>query len=418
MSRALSREPGRRRRLPPPPCHKVVRRPLPAVRRAVEGGDAIWTTIAATSLGVLAPFLVGTLSVLMRRDFAIGPRDIGIAVGAFFTVAGLAARVLGRTVERIGSARSILVATAVSTTGLLVIAGANHWLVVVFGLVLGGIASAMIHPATAQLLAKNVGTSNLGLAFGLKQSGAPASTMLAGLAIPAIGLWIGWRATFLVAAAVVIILGSVVVRTVHNIAERGLADLERPQVVSHTRLPILALGAGLGTAAGNALGVLLVDGGVRFSGVTESTAGYVLAGVSAAAILTRIVLGRGVDVGWLDGSRLLVWMPALGVVGAGFLALPTVATFVVGAALAYPIGWGWSGLLHYCVVSPHRDSAARLTGVLMTGFSLGAAAGPLALGIVAQQTSYRVTWIATAVLFALAAVTMSVGRVGLGTLDA
>lgn len=378
--------------------------------RARPVTSAVWITVVATSLGVLAPFLVGALSVLMQDDFDIGPRDIGVAVGAFFAVAGLAARILSRTVERIGVARSMAVATAIGTASLLAVAVADRWLIVVLGLVLGGTGSATIHPATAQLLAANVETHNLGVAFGFKQSGAPASTLVAGLAIPMLALWIGWRATFVAAAGVVAVVGLMVVRVVARLGDikRQRVDAGAPTALpSHVRL--LALGAGLGNAAGNAFAALLVDGGVRFSGVTESTAGYVLAAMSVAAVAMRVVLGWAADTGRYETSRLLVWMPAIGVAGAALLAIPTPAAFVVGAVLAFPIGWGWSGLLHYQVVAPHRDAAARLTGGLMTGFSLGAAAGPLALGFVADATSYAVTWLLAGGLFVLAATAMHVG---------
>ncbi len=373
---------------------------------------AIWVTIAATSLGVLAPFLVGALSVLMQRDFAIGPQDIGLAVGAFFTVAGVVARVQGRMVERIGTAPSLGVATAVATAALLMIATAGSWTTVVLGLVLGGTASAMIHPATAQLLADSVGDRRLGLAFGFKQSGAPVSTMLAGLAVPAVGLSIGWRPTFLIASGVVLAVGSTLVSLVKGAVPSPYRSEGHGATRPHRGLWLLALGAGLGNAGGNALAALLVDGGVRFSGVTEATAGYTLGAVSAGAILVRIGLGVAVDRGRADSDRLLVWMPGLGVIGATVLAFPSPASFVVGAAVAYPIGWGWSGLLHHRVVAPQRHAAARMTGVLMTGFSLGAAGGPLMLGFVAHQTSYRLAWISTGLLFALSAAAIRSGRKG------
>ena len=68
------------------------------------------------------------------------------------------------------------------------------------------------------------------------------------------------------------------------------------------------------------------------------------------------------------------------------------------------------GLVHFAVVRDNRANAATATGVIQTGLSLGAAAGPLLFGLLTAATSYDTAWLAAAVVAALAAVTFTVAR--------
>ena len=375
-----------------------------------RGRIAIWVTIAVTGFAVLCPFLVGALSVVMQDEFDLDSSDIGLAVGAFFAVSGSTAQMAGRIVARIGTRRSIVVAALVGATGLLVIATAETWWVVVAGLVIGGSAAASVHPATAQLLAATVRGRHLGLAFGVKQAGGPASTLLAGLAIPTLALWVGWRLTFVVAAAFISVLGLVAARVVGGLEADPSppeedVELEAPPM----RLRLLAVGSLLGTAGGNSLGAMLADSGTRYADLGEATIGFTIAGLSIATLAMRVGSGWAADAGRLDTDRMLRGMPALGMIGAALLAVPTQATFFVGAALAFSFGWGWGGLLHYRVIAPQRGHAARLTAVLMTGFALGAATGPVLIGFVADVATYRVAWLVASLLFGLTWVSLYYG---------
>jgi predicted MFS family arabinose efflux permease len=372
---------------------------------------AIGLTVLSTTLAVLPPFLVGALSVLMRQDFQIGAKDIGMAAGVFFATTGSLARFSGPLVERIGASRGMLAASVVGSSSLLVVATADRWSMVLLGMVLGGAASALIHPAAAELLAAAVAENRLGLAFGLKQAGAPMATLLAGLALPTVGTLFGWRSTFVGASAVVGVAVVAVGLTVSRLGVRArLPDLPRGPV-PRAGLRLFVVGAALGTAAGNSVGAMLVDTGVHFVGLGRAVVGYTLAGLSVVAFLTRVMLGWWADVSvGLDIRRLLVWMPGIGMLGLLLLAAPTPAVFFVGSALAFSFGWGWGGLLHYLVVFRHRDQAARVTGMLMPGFSFGAAAGPLALGFAAESFSYSVAWILGGLLFGVSAAVMHLAR--------
>ncbi|MDK3258472.1 MFS transporter [Blastococcus capsensis] len=73
-------------------------------------------------------------------------------------------------------------------------------------------------------------------------------------------------------------------------------------------------------------------------------------------------------------------------------------------------GWGWTGLFHFAVIRDDRSAAASVTGFVQTGLSLGAGAGPLLFGVIAQAFSYTAAWLTTAGLCLVAAVIMRIGR--------
>ena len=76
---------------------------------------------------------------------------------------------------------------------------------------------------------------------------------------------------------------------------------------------------------------------------------------------------------------------------------------VLAALVAGGCGWAWPGVLS-CVVS----AARRPAGVgAMAGLFTGAVAGPLAVGVLAQQEQFAIAWAACATFALLAACTVS-----------
>jgi predicted MFS family arabinose efflux permease len=82
--------------------------------------------------------------------------------------------------------------------------------------------------------------------------------------------------------------------------------------------------------------------------------------------------------------------------GFGLLATETSAPFVVGALLAFALGWGWPGLFNLAVVDSHREAPGAATGVSQTGIYLGAALGPAAIGAISAGAGFPAAWGAAA----------------------
>ena len=76
-------------------------------------------------------------------------------------------------------------------------------------------------------------------------------------------------------------------------------------------------------------------------------------------------------------------------------------------SLAGGFGWAWSGALTHAVVERSPDAPARAVGTMLTGLLLGNAAGPLLIGLLADDGHYAAAWSVCGVL-ALAAAALAV----------
>ena len=76
---------------------------------------------------------------------------------------------------------------------------------------------------------------------------------------------------------------------------------------------------------------------------------------------------------------------------------------MAGAVIAFAIGWGWPGLFNLAVVDLNREAPGAATGVTQTGIYVGAAAGPLAYGLLSTEIGYSGAWLVSGALCLLAA---------------
>lgn len=372
-------------------------------RRGVVDGDGrirvVVIACAASTVVVSPPFLLGALAVQIGVDLGLTPATLGGMSSLFFGVTAISSIALGRVVQDRGVWASLTGILAVNIVALMMILTAQSLVWLGAGMAVGGAANGAVHPAANALLAQGV-DGRLGLALGLKQASMPASTLVAGIAVPVIALTVGWRMVpGLMAAGSLVILGA------SRRQDRSAVEVVgRPSV--HALAPFtggiftaLIVGAALGATASSTLGAFVVDSGVRMSGVGEAAAGIVVAGAGIVGMATRVGFGW-----YVDGRRdrtpydTSTWMLVVGAGGFLLLASPTAPGYVAGALLAYGAGWGWQGLLHFAVIIRTRTTAARATGQLLTGFAGGSALGPLVLGQVAERFGYASMWQASAVL--------------------
>lgn len=372
---------------------------------------AVTVAVLGTSTAILPPFLVAATAVRMREDFPLTAAGIGAGVCVFFVVMALASRQMGLAVHRFGVSRLSAVGTGCTTASLLLVASAPSWWVVVVGLAVGGVGNAIVHPATSSLLASTVDPRKLGLAFGVKVSGGPGATLVAGLSVTGLAGATSWRGVVGAAAALVLALGVLQNHVGRRLAAPAPASPTTRTGGSAPSISVLVpFGVALAAAAGTAVAALMVDMGVRFAGLGTAGAGSVLTAGSVVGIVVRLGLGWYSDqrpTGRIDGF--VVWLPAAGAVGALLLLLDRPAAFVVGALLAYGAGWGWMGVLHHLLARRYPRDTAYATGAVMAGVGWGSAAGPLLLGFVVTEFSYAAAIAAAAALFVASAASMRRG---------
>lgn len=371
---------------------------------------ALLLAVCVTGVGLLPAFLVGGMAVPIRDALDIGPVGIGAATACFFGIAGIFASPLGSLVHSRGIRYGLVTTGLVATTSMTIVGLAHSYWLLVVALSVGGCGAATAHPTANSLIAARVGSSRLGVAFGVKQSSVPAITMLAGLAVPAIALTLGWRWAFAVGGLLAL-----------GVAAQGMFGLDQPPESirapcrgsrprpGRTRLLLVTVSGCLATAAATAMAVFLTDSAVH-AGMSTAAAGGLFALCSALGLGNRLLLGWAVDRVIGSPYALMSVLIGVGACGYAFLSQESTHTFIIGALLAYGAGWAWTGVFEFAIVSAEPHAAAPTTGFVHTGLAVGAAVGPLAFGLLASGWSYQVAWGGAAATALLASGMMLTGR--------
>jgi MFS family permease len=387
------------------------------------GARATALGVAVGAATVLPGFLVGALSLQIREALGASLGAVAAGVTVFFSAGALSAGPLGRVSERVGPLSSIRASVIATGLALLAIAAFAGSLLVLFVLLaVAGLANGANQPAINLYMAEEVHTERQGLAFGVKQSAIPAAITLSGLALPVLALPLGWRWTAAICGALVLCVAVVVTRRSRGVA--GARAAARSEAAETPELPprltrplfLLAIGAALAAFGPSALSAGLVATAVH-ADVSEGTAGLALAVGSAASLVVRVALGARADRRADYGFRVVTLLLAFGAVGFGLLATGAQVPILVGAFLAFTLGWGWPGLYNLAVVQRHRSAPAAATGITQSGIYVGAATGPAAFGLLVGGFGYSFAWAAIAGVALLSAVAIGIAQSRFGTLD-
>lgn len=351
------------------------------------------------------------MAVQVRTDLEFSEAGVGVAVGAFFFTASVLSAAMGRCAERVGGGRALrLAALWAGTAQLLVAVGAHSLVMLAVVLAFGGAANALGQPAANLVIARALPRHRQGIGFAVKQSAIPFSTFLAGLAVPALALTVGWRWAFVAAAALAVVSALLVPAVPAGLDRVPVARAAAPGGLLPLRImAVLALGGGLGAGAAGTLGAFLVSAGVD-AGLSEGSAGLALSVGSGVGIACRLAAGVLAD--RRSGGHLR-WVAAMLTVGAfGYLlfATETPGPFLAGLPLAFGAGWAWPGLFNLAVVLANPASPGAATGVTQTGTYLGVVLGPLLFGVVAEHLSFAWSWRLVALTSWLGAGAIWIGR--------
>ena len=348
-------------------------------------------------------FLTASLAPRIRADFVFGKSSLGLAVALFYLVSAAGSVPAGRLVDRLGATWGFRLSAGFTVASCLaIVAFAHSAASLTLLMLIGGIGNALGGPTVSALLKREVAVHRQGLAFGAQQAGAPIGALLAGLALPAVAIPFGWRWAFVAAGALGVIAVACAPGIVAQAARSGAAG-RRP--AGFTSVHALAIAAVLASAAGVGFVSFLVTYAVD-SGITETGAGVLLAGVALMSTISRIVFGVFADRAGQEPLRPVAAMLALSVPGFLLLAVGEPAVIVVAALVAGGLGWAWPGGLTLAVVQRSPEAPAWAVGVMMTGLFVGAVSGPLLTGFLAEHDRFTLAWIVCAGLAFLAALTV------------
>ncbi len=345
----------------------------------------------------------------LTTELGFGAARLGVAAGVFRLAAMVTVVPLGRFADRIGATRALRIAAviaAISSLGVGLLAGTFIHLVA--WLAVGGVGSALGQPAANRLVVTAVPRDRQGLGFGIKQSSQPGATMLAGLSVPILGVTFGWRSAFL-AAPVLAVLAAFAARGRSRPLPPTGAAVGSTASGGRSTLIILGLAFAMSTATSSSLTTFAVESGVR-AGTPERLAGTILAIASVVAIVVRIMSGWLCDRVESDHLLISALLMGTGAIGLGLLATGRPWATLPGVVMGLSGVWGLSAVFWFSVLRAFPARPGTITGFLAPGADIGAAAGPILFGVIAESTGFGAAWSFAASLAALGTVLMVIAN--------
>lgn len=366
-----------------------------------------FVAMAVDAVGVLPIFLTGAMAVQLRADIGLPLDSLGLVFASYFGAAALLSIPFRHASERIGLRASLRIGLSTYAAALAGMAASASSTVEMCAFVgLAGIGTALTRTASSVLVTWHSEPDRQGIAFGLKHSSIPVASLVAGLSVPALALTVGWRWAYAIAAVLALIVAALVPRSRGRLArgeKPGSPDLTRWQ------LAVVAMSFALGAAAAASLGAYSVSTAVA-AGLSEGGAGVLVALGSVVGLASRVGVGYWSDRRPGNQLDLVASMMGVGIVGFLLLAVPHHIVVSVAVPIAFATGWAWLGSYNLAIakLNPHGPGAAM--GVVQAGAFVGSIAGPVVLGILAENHSHAAAWIGAAIASLLATLVVVVVR--------
>ncbi len=378
--------------------------PRSSPRTVLMGATAAQASVSFVNFGLPA------IGPKLRADFSLSLLGLGAVLTAGLLGSGLALIAAGVAVDRYGARASMLFGTAVGTAGLVVAALASTTGLLLGGLFVFGIGTAVVPVAGAGALFRSFPPGRRGWALGVRQTAVPLGGTIAAIAFPVLYAAGGVRSTFLTTAAAVGIAGVWFALIAGDDRPQRARPVARPfrSILTAPGMQRLLLVAACYIVVLQALLSYIVPA-IRDAGYSALTASVAYLAINVTAMLARIAWGRVADTG--EGTRRVRTLVEVGFVACGgalvfALALHVGPATIVAAAVLFGVGaLGWNALVY--VSAGERASpelAARSVAVAATVvFVISGVATPL-LGALADVAGWDGLWLTTAAVAALGAV--------------
>lgn len=365
----------------------------------------------AHALSHFSQLLLAPLFPWLKDAFALSYAELGLLMTMFFVVSGIGQSLAGFLVDRVGALPVMLGSIALIVLASLVFASSNGYLMLSIGAVMAGLANAPFHPVDYSILNARIARERIGHAYAAHGVSGNLGWAFAPVFLVTIAQLSGWRAAFVGAALVSLVV--LVVVWWHRDA------LETPD--AHAA----AASAANGQGAFDFLRLPAVWHGFAFF----CAFAFALGGVqSFAPEAARLLHGVPLDaVAWCLTAYMLA--SAVGTVLGGFIAgdperaeRVIAACFGAAALLALGLAWlSWPGMAVPFVfaamgvaagmANPSRDllirratppgATGRVYGVVYSGLDIGMSTSPLFFGMLMDANSPKLVFVGIAAAQAL-----------------
>lgn len=383
----------------------------------VDGGlkPALVPIVAMLGIQIMVSLAVLSLSVLMpavARDLAIDAKLVGAFTAVTYAVASFVALASAGVIARLGAVRVCQCALLAAAAGLALNAAAAVW-ACVGAVMLIGFAQGPTNPASAHILSQRVPRRFFSIVFSIKQTGVPLGFAAAGIVLPVLLAWVGWRGASLGAAAAMIaaagMLGLLRARLDASMTPPGPSPgIWRSVrfVLGHRQLRVLGWSALVYVVAQHTFTFFLVTYLYEHCRLSIGQAGFLLFLSQIGGTVQRLVLGALGDL--IPRLPLLGWTGigiAAGAVATAMIA-PDTPHWLVGLIVfgygTVVISWNGVSIAEFAHLSPPGQVAAVASVQTALAFS-GAVVGPPAFGLIAALAGYPAAFLAVAVCVLAAA---------------
>jgi MFS family permease len=381
--------------------------PGPAVTLVSTTAIQVMVALAALSVPAIAPAVAAAAGEPTSM--------VGTYVSAVYLGSAVAALVSGSALQRLGALRLSQVSLALCALGLVLGLQATAPALALSAVVLG-LGYGPVTPASSHLLARSAHPDRVALTFSVKQTGVPAGVALAGILVPALTVWVQWKAALSAVAALCLACAIAVqpLRAGLDHDRDPAARFKASALLSGVRLvfassPLRSMAAlsfvysGLQNCTSSFIVAYLVEG----LGYGWVAAGVGLTAANLAGVAGRILWGVSSD-RWLAPRRTLQALGALMTLGCVLAAAftprwPVLAVYSACALLgSTAIGWNGVFLAEVARRAPSGQTGAATGGSLFVTF-IGSMVWPPAFGLLQRASgSYSVCFGAAAALCAAA----------------
>ncbi|MGI9647642.1 MAG: MFS transporter [Acidimicrobiia bacterium] len=367
--------------------------------RAYLAPRALLTAVVYTGVVTLPLFLVSAQILQLGREVDFGVGRLGLATASFFGMAALTANPAGIVVTRFGPGRGLRIGGFLAVAACVIAATASEWWIILLAMATSGSANGLTQVSANVAIFDGVVESRQGLAFGSKQASVPMAGLVAGISLPLIGLAVGWRWSFVAAGVLALIFA---ISAPEPATRSSEARIEKRTGRLPRSLFLLAVAGFCAALAGNGVAHFVVPSAVDV-GISEGTAGIVLAASSLFVVVIRVGVGWTVDRRRSLGHMEMAALLALGTVGALFLMTTgSIAGYLIAMPLALIGAWGWPGVFFFTVVRSYPDFPARASGFALSTNLTGTVLGPIVVGFLAAAGDYSSAWLFVATAAAAA----------------
>ena len=322
---------------------------------------------------------------LMREELGVSYATLGLVLTLFYVLSAVLQPFAGFVVDRIGGRAVLLGGLALMVLGTLLMGLAPGIWTLGLGAALAGIGNSVFHPADFAILNGRIAKERLGHAFSIHSVSGSVGFAIAPVFSGAIGVWLGWHAALISAAAVAGVVFLVLALNAGQFAVQVVT--KKSAAFDFSVLRSWQVAACFSFFALHAAALT----GILSFGVSALKEQLGVATTLASTAVTAYMVGSGI--GMLAGGFLTARTSRIDLVPAGGLSISALVMLALAAglvpALALPAAFALSGFA-VGLTYPSRDllvraatppgATGRVYGFVYAGLDVGSFATPVFYG--------------------------------------